>query len=203
MGLDIYFRKINGGQTATDGLEERRVNRNSEFKEVLNLAEGKDLDWLKKALTPFLWRWEMGKVNEQSNIADAMNVVREYYPTDQEDKWELMLPESGKNKYYFRKVNCLYGYALNNDLFEDEGCIALFDHETMVEILDRAKEILSQDTDEKKLEKGEELLPTQGGFFFGSTDYDNYYLTDIQEVVDKFEGMIAEWDDAYGVIFSW
>ena len=203
MGLDIYFRKINGGQTATDGLEEKRVNRNAEFKKVLNLAEKKNLDWFKKALTPFLWRWEMGKVNEKTTIADAMKVVRDFYPADQEDNWELMLPESGKNKYYFRKVNCIYGHALNNDLFEDEGCIALFDHETMVDVLDLAEEILAQPSKEEQLEKGEELLPTQSGFFFGSTDYDDYYLRDIEEVRDKFEVMLKEWDDAYAVIFSW
>ena len=79
----------------------------------------------------------------------------------------------------------------------------MFDHETMVDVLDRAKEILAQPSKEEQLEKGEELLPTQGGFFFGSTDYDDYYLRDIEEVRDKFENMIAEWDDAYGVIFSW
>jgi hypothetical protein len=29
-----------------------------------------------------------------------------------------------------------------------------------------------------------ELLPTTSGFFFGSTDYDEWYYTDIQRTVD-------------------
>ena len=30
--------------------------------------------------------------------------------------------------------------------------------------------------------KAEELLPTMSGFFFGSTDYDDYYYKDVEEV---------------------
>lgn len=30
----------------------------------------------------------------------------------------------------------------------------------------------------------EELLPTTGGFFFGSTEYDEYYVQDIQDTID-------------------
>ena len=29
-----------------------------------------------------------------------------------------------------------------------------------------------------------ELLPTTSGFFFGGTDYDEYYVNDIKETID-------------------
>lgn len=40
----------------------------------------------------------------------------------------------------------------------------------------------------------EELLPTQDGFFFGSTEYDEYYLEDIQQTKEKLEQIIDNID---------
>lgn len=34
-----------------------------------------------------------------------------------------------------------------------------------------------------------ELLPTEGGFFFGSTEYDQYYLNDIDDTIEILEGL--------------
>ncbi len=38
------------------------------------------------------------------------------------------------------------------------------------------------------------ILPTQGGFFFGSTDYDKYYMEDIKYTIDILEKILAETD---------
>ncbi len=41
---------------------------------------------------------------------------------------------------------------------------------------------------------GEELsqiLPTQGGFFFGPTDYDEYYLSDLEDTVKQIDHVLA------------
>ena len=40
----------------------------------------------------------------------------------------------------------------------------------------------------------EELLPTTGGFFFGSTDYDEYYLDDIKHTVDVVKKVLETTD---------
>lgn len=36
------------------------------------------------------------------------------------------------------------------------------------------------------------LLPTESGFFFGSTDYDEYYVECIQETIEQLEGVIKD-----------
>lgn len=206
MGLDIYFKRVRNGQTASEGLTEREEKRNREFKEFLHSSKGMTLDAVKNALNGFLWTWERRKASEAHTFEELLGIVQEFYPTDKEDNWELLDYESDpyrREKFYFRKVNCLYGYCIDNNLFEDYGRLALIDHEQMVDILNRAKEILSQPTKEEQLKKGEELLPTEDGFFFGNTDYNDYYLQDIEEVRDKFKGMLDEWNDAYAVIFSW
>jgi hypothetical protein len=38
-------------------------------------------------------------------------------------------------------------------------------------------------------------LPTQPGFFFGGTDYDEWYFNDVQEELKDFEKILNEWDD--------
>lgn len=56
---------------------------------------------------------------------------------------------------------------------------------------------------EDKLEEGEiivnpeiaeELLPTTEGFFFGGTDYDEYYLEDLKYTITKLEEILKEFD---------
>lgn len=37
----------------------------------------------------------------------------------------------------------------------------------------------------------EKLLPTQGGFFFGSTGYDEYYFQDVKETVVQLQKALA------------
>lgn len=59
-----------------------------------------------------------------------------------------------------------------------------------------------------------ELLPTQSGFFFGSTDYDEWYLQDIDDTINLLEQVlkehaelvaegVAEWDIEYDYQASW
>lgn len=39
------------------------------------------------------------------------------------------------------------------------------------------------------------LLPSGGGFFFGSTDYDEYYMQDIDDTIEIIEALIKEKGD--------
>jgi len=49
-----------------------------------------------------------------------------------------------------------------------------------------------------------ELLPTAEGFFFGSTDYDEYYLADVKETIAMLEPLLAEEGDGdYSYRASW
>ena len=53
-------------------------------------------------------------------------------------------------------------------------------------------------------EKAPELLPTQSGFFFGSTDYDEYYWDDVDYSIELFE-KVLELPDDYSIYYdaSW
>ena len=42
-----------------------------------------------------------------------------------------------------------------------------------------------------------ELLPTTDGFFFGSTDYNEYYLQDIEDTIKQLEPLLTEKSDGH------
>ena len=52
-------------------------------------------------------------------------------------------------------------------------------------------------------EIAEELLPTQSGFFFGSTNYDQWYIADIEETIDILTKVLETVDfDKEMVVYS-
>lgn len=52
-------------------------------------------------------------------------------------------------------------------------------------------------------EEIEELLPTASGFFFGSTDYDEYYMKDLQDTINMLEPLLEDEDGEYEYSSSW
>ena len=48
-----------------------------------------------------------------------------------------------------------------------------------------------------------ELLPTYDGFFFGSYEYDQYYLEDIKETIDIINNVLNDTDfEKYTIVYS-
>lgn len=114
-----------------------------------------------------------------------------------------------KDLGYFRKVNLLFAYFQDKRIMIDDY-YAEVTKETALDIIDRCEKVLA---DHKKAEK---LLPTRTGFFFGSTDYDQYYFEDVERVLKVFkENVLPVFDervyedpellDTYKcyIIFSW
>lgn len=77
---------------------------------------------------------------------------------------------------YFRKVNFLVRFFANKGFDVDHQIPFSFDREVAEELLNLCNQVLEDHS------KAKELLPTMGGFFFGSTDYDEYYFKDVEEV---------------------
>jgi hypothetical protein len=40
------------------------------------------------------------------------------------------------------------------------------------------------------------VLPTQSGFFYGSTEYDEWYFDDIKRELEDFEQILRDWDES-------
>ena len=81
---------------------------------------------------------------------------------------------------YFRKVNFLVEY-FENILGVDEilNCQSYtISKQDIEELIARCQFVLLNP------ELAEKLLPTRPGFFFGNTEYNEYYLKDVKDVLD-------------------
>ena len=95
----------------------------------------------------------------------------------------------------WRKVNAIHQWFVDNCQKGEDDCRSAFvSREQITELLDLVKEVLADHS------KADELLPTQSGFFFGSTEYDEYYFSDLEhtkKILKKALSMPKSWDFEY------
>ena len=90
---------------------------------------------------------------------------------------------------YFRKVNFLVKFFEKKEFDVSNQTPLVIKKEDAEELLSRCEKVLLDHS------KGPELLPTMSGFFFGSTDYDNYYYDDVEAVRDYVKDkLLPEFD---------
>lgn len=86
---------------------------------------------------------------------------------------------------YYRKVNFLVAFFENNYNFERDHANYFTLNEDMIKDLIRRCELVFKDYN-----LAESILPTTAGFFFGSTDYDDYYYDNIVNVLLDMKNII-------------
>lgn len=114
-----------------------------------------------------------------------------------DEKSELDEPEIA----YFRKCNFLNAYIEKHALDGQEvpNC-------SYVPVPRAVLESLCADitTVLREPEKGPELLPTQSGFFFGNTDYDEMYLSNLRSTRSTIAQMLdGNSDDTFDYYIWW
>lgn len=119
---------------------------------------------------------------------------------------------------YWRKANAIHNWFVQNVQDGQDDCkdywVSEKDLETLLnlceEVLDHSELIGGQIENGYSFENGkkvpnivegkiikdptmaEQLLPVTDGFFFGSTDYDEYYYEDIKSTRDALKALLAE-----------
>lgn len=103
------------------------------------------------------------------------------------------------NTHDFRKRNWLMPFIENSICSEVENCETYkLSKETMMDLLERIDDVLADHN------LAEELLPTQGGCFFGSTEYDDHYFMQLQDAKEQLEEDVKSMDDDDSATFwSW
>lgn len=90
---------------------------------------------------------------------------------------------------YWRKSNHIHQWFVDNCQNGEDDCRESYvPHDKLKELLNTCKEVLTA----HNAEKSAFLLPTQSGFFFGSTDYDQYYYEDTAETVRMLTDILTE-----------
>lgn len=80
---------------------------------------------------------------------------------------------------YWRKANQVHAFFVEHCADGTDDCRPVLVHpEVLADLVQRCEAVLADPA------LAPELLPTRGGFFFGDTDYDEYYLTKLKDTVE-------------------
>jgi hypothetical protein len=153
----------------------------------------------------YVQNWEHNGAEGQFQI--TVKRGNKEYPLIKTDKITYITEQVG----YWRKANAIHQWFIDNCNEGNDQCIDIYvDRAKLQELYDAC--VLVRDNSKlkpAKLKNGytigedeekkynyvdgqtiedssvaEELLPTQSGFFFGGTDYDEYYLKDILDTIE-------------------
>lgn len=105
---------------------------------------------------------------------------------------------------YWRKANAIHKWFVDVCADGNDDCSPVYVRlDNLQELQNLCKEVL------KNKEKASELLPTESGFFFGTTEYDEWYFKDIAytiEIIDKIIDFMKKPEaEDYDVVYqaSW
>jgi hypothetical protein len=88
---------------------------------------------------------------------------------------------------YWRKSNQIHNWFVHNVQNDTDDCGTYFvSEEQLEELLELCKKVLDNN------ELAGELLPSTSGFFFGSTEYDEWYFSDLTHTVEIIESLLSE-----------
>jgi hypothetical protein len=96
---------------------------------------------------------------------------------------------------YWRKANAIHDWFVRECQGGVDECQPSYvSREQLGELRQLCEEVLEDRTLASK------LLPTTAGFFFGSTEYDEYYFQDIEltvKIIDSVSALPNEWEFEY------
>lgn len=211
MGLDIYFHKVvKVRQSKNEPLES--------IKHYNDLNNKRARDRFSKYIKRVIKSLENAKSEEEYNaIYDKVfpNGVKKYQPnyTFYYDKlvgkhFPLDVVKETLNDMfrwygapydaYFRKANFVYEFF--SPKLVDECCFVT--KADLEDLIDKCDKVLAS----KNEETSAKLLPTRSGFFFGSTDYDDWYYEDVRSCKKQMKKLLSGFNEDTDIIFvymSW
>lgn len=139
----------------------------------------------------------------------------------------------GNEVFYWRKANAIHYWFVKNVQNGNDDCgLYPVSKEKIQDLLSLCKKVVNEIelipgkvivsysmNDDNKLvpdyEDGfvvsnpsvaKDILPTKSGFFFGSTEYDEYYVHDLKETIKAFTRILKEFDFDHDTLYyhsSW
>jgi len=113
----------------------------------------------------------------------------------------LMVKEISVDAMYWRKANAIHGWFVDNCQGGVDECQESYvPREKLVELRDLCKAVLDNPDS-----TGDTDLEPREGFFFGSTDKDDWYLQDLKNTVEGITSALSLPEDQYEFYYqaSW
>jgi len=140
----------------------------------------------------YVKNWEHQKPEERHEITikKGGEVVKNIDPT----KIKYVVEEAG----YWRKANAIHKWFVDNvQNGRDECQRSYVSQDDLEKLLELVKAVLEDHS------MAPDLLPTQSGFFFGGTGYDEWYFKDLEDTKKILEAALEDPDGEYYYQASW
>ena len=131
----------------------------------------------------------IGANYEQRNITGSIDLYMDGKPIEINLK---RVSEISEQVCYWRKANQIHNWFVKNvqDGTDDCGEYEV-STDQLESLINDCKLILADHSLAK------EILPTQDDFFFGGTEYDEYYFQDLENTVKELTPLLKETGDFY------
>ena len=118
---------------------------------------------------------------------DKINSINELFGIEGDEQEDYGAQEVTFRVAYWRKANAIHQWFVENvqDGTDDCGEYGVT-REKLQELLVLCEKIIASP------KKGKDLIPTASGFFFGSTEYDDYYMQDIRFTAERIKKILAD-----------
>ena len=132
----------------------------------------------------YVKNWDHMKDDEKHEISILKGGVPSGIPTER-----ICYIET--EEVYWRKANAIHKWFVDNVQDGVDECQNSYvSRENLEDLLADVTKAL----DDKDVPDAERILPTGSGFFFGSTDYDQWYYEDLERTKRELERILSEPD---------
>ena len=119
--------------------------------------------------------------------SERIKTVNELFGVEGDEEGDYGAQEVTFRVAYWRKANAIHQWFVNNVQKGTDDCGEYYvTRDQLQQLMELCEQIVA---DKKKAEK---LLPTQSGFFFGNTEYDEWYMEDIERTIVRFRKILSD-----------
>ena len=119
--------------------------------------------------------------------SERIKTVNELFGVEGDEEGDYGAQEVTFRVAYWRKANAIHQWFVNNVQKGTDDCGEYYvTRDQLQQLMELCEQIVA---DKKKAEK---LLPTQSGFFFGNTEYDEWYMEDIERTIVRFKKILSD-----------
>lgn len=146
-------------------------------------------------------KWDKPDRADETNYPEDLKTFSDYI---YDRNFKSVQTETSYQIGYFRKFNALHSYIVKTFADGVDNCQEILLYKEDVE---KIKKVLDDVLNaHQQVEKAKEILPTQSGFFFGGTDYDEFYFEDVKDAADLMQSFLDNFDfENYQLVYqaSW
>lgn len=122
------------------------------------------------------------------NLSEALGGIYEAMPVNARSAEPSGYMTISLEAMYWRKANHIHNWFVQNVQSGEDDCKPYFvSREKLESLLADCRKVLMSGADP---EVAQEILPTASGFFFGGTEYDEYYYEELDSTIKAVEQLL-------------